>query len=136
MTAPTLPRAPAAPSPPSWPELLQRLSAETLSLARLTARIEHALAEAQPVSREVVAPSAGEARPAGAISQDLQELDRLRQTLEDMSRLMMALSVQAPATPLDPALLSTTLTLRALAGRLLQGEDRPETGESGRLTIL
>jgi len=139
VTVPTRPRAPATPPPPSWPGLLQRLSAEALSLAGLTARIEHALAEAMPVTPGLGEISEDIAHRTGAVVQDLQELDRLRQTLEDMGQLMLALSVQAPATALDPLPLSTALTLRTLAGRLLMGEDRHQSGESGDcegLTIL
>jgi hypothetical protein len=122
-----------------WPDLLRRLSTEALSLAALTARIEDALGEAATGSHGTGEILARGARAAGVIPLEVQQLDRLCQTLEDLGRLMMALSVQAPDTPLDPVPLSTMLTQRALAGRLLNGDDRPDPGgsaESGGLTIL
>ncbi|MGI1661637.1 hypothetical protein ACRDNQ_05290 [Palleronia sp. KMU-117] len=106
-------------------ELVARLSDELVALSSLAARIERALPQ-------------GAAAPSASSARDLQELDRLRQTLDDLGRLTGALASALPADLPAPADLARSLRLRSVSERLFARRPPHDTAadEAGRLTLL
>jgi hypothetical protein len=107
-------------------ELVTRLSDELGALSRLTAGIERALPQ-------------GAIASGAASARELQELDRLRQTLDDLGQLTGELAQALPADRPLPAHLGASLRLRSLAERLF-GQPGASSGapgdEAGTLTLL
>ena len=69
-------------------------------------------------------------------SQSLQALDRLTQTLHDLSRALRHISTEAPDGRIDGDALAKTLTLGDLRMRLLTGHGRENTGQGTGVVSL
>jgi hypothetical protein len=93
-----------------------------MALSTAVERIEAALSEtgAAPATPLDTGGRMGPWTPAGL--RDLQDLDLMRQILDDAARLLTHVADSATDQPLDPATLRSALRLRSLADRLLDGD--------------
>ena len=106
--------AAAAPAPDALAlsALLDRMGLEMSALARVTLRAEHAIARTL---------ASGHRLPEG-VSGDLQRIDLVRQSLEDLSRLLHVTAGAAPAgTGVARPAVENAARLVSLSSRLLDG---------------
>lgn len=107
-------------------DVLHRLAAE---LATLTWRAERIQDAAGAIAHG--------ASVTSAASRDLQELDRLTQTLADLARLVRGLSECAPEAFVDSETITRNLALADLSRRLLDAEDAlPRRTSEGSVSLF
>ena len=108
-------------------QLIARLSAKLDEMAGLAGRVQSALGAALPAG---FAPSSG-------VAKDLQQIDRLQQTLEDLARVTRALSEERGEQvhlPRLAALARLHDVSVAIAGRAAEEED--DHPGAGVVTLL
>jgi hypothetical protein len=99
--------------------VLANLAAELAGLSETVERIEDTLADGAPDGVRIGAANAPVTSLRHAGMRDLQELDRVRQVLADLARLVARVAEVTTQAGLDPTDLRDVLRLQSVADRLL-----------------